>query len=103
MSVPETRAPVALDKLLAVWPKERLLIFCDEGGAPPIADALRSAPDGPAAILSGPEGGFDSQEREMLRACAFVLPVSLGPRILRADTAGLAALAVWQAMKGDWR
>jgi len=103
VSVPQTREPLALDKLVGAWPAERMMIFCDEGGAPPMAEALRTLPLGPAAILAGPEGGFDPAEREMLRAQAFVVPVSLGPRILRADTAGLAALAIWQAVLGDWR
>jgi 16S rRNA (uracil1498-N3)-methyltransferase len=53
--------------------------------------------------LVGPEGGFDPAERDAIRACAFVTPVSLGPRILRADTAALAALAIWQSLRGDWR
>jgi 16S rRNA (uracil1498-N3)-methyltransferase len=101
LSVPEIHAPQTLERLIADWPRERHLIFCDEGGdARPIADAL---PDAPCAILTGPEGGFDSSEREMLRAQPFVRPVSLGARILRADTAALAALAVWQALKGDGR
>jgi 16S rRNA (uracil1498-N3)-methyltransferase len=103
LSVPETREPLALDKLFATWPQDRRLIFCDEGGAPPMAEALRTAPDGPAAIFTGPEGGFDPSERAALRALPFVTPVSLGPRILRADTAALAALAIWQSIRGDWR
>ncbi len=103
LSVPETREPLSLDKLLAGWPRERRLIFCDEGGAPPMGDALRDLPEGPTAIFTGPEGGFDPAERETLRAQAFVRPVSLGPRILRADTAALAALAIWQSISGDWR
>jgi 16S rRNA (uracil1498-N3)-methyltransferase len=104
LTVPDIGAPLALEKLLAVWPTERRLFFCDEGGdAMPLAEASRVAGDGPAAILTGPEGGFDTTEREMLRALPFVTPVSLGPRVLRADTAALAALAVWQSIAGDWR
>lgn len=119
LTVPEVRAPLSLEKLLADWPVERKLLFCDEAGeAPPIAEALRSFPPPFAggrasrsgagegdtwAILTGPEGGFDPPERALIRAQAFAIPVSLGRRILRADTAGLAALAVWQAVKGDWR
>ena len=104
LSVPEIGAPLALEKLLAAWPKERQMFFCDEGGeAQPLAQAAREAGSGPAAILTGPEGGFDSVEREMLRALTFVTPVTLGPRILRADTAALAALAIWQSVAGDWR
>jgi 16S rRNA (uracil1498-N3)-methyltransferase len=103
LSVPEICAAVSLDRLVASWPKERRLFFCDEGGdAKPLAEAARGA-SGPAAILTGPEGGFDRSEREMLRALPFVTPVTLGPRILRADTAALAALAVWQSVCGDWR
>ena len=125
LSVPEIGAPLALEKLLAAWPKERKLYFCDEGGdARPLmevlapsalriasaatgaspANALRaSGGGGPAAILTGPEGGFDPSERALLRAQPFVVPVALGPRILRADTAALSALSVWQAVAGDWR
>ena len=104
LSVPEVRAPLAFDKLLAAWPAERRILFCDEAGeAPPIAAALREAPDGPAAVFTGPEGGFDPAERAALRALPCVTPVSLGEHILRADTAALAALAIWQAIKGDWQ
>ena len=102
LSVPEIREGAALDKLLASWPKQRRLFFCDEGvDARPMAETARSV-SGPAAILTGPEGGFDPAEREMLRALPFVTPVTLGPRILRADTAALAALAIWQSVSGDW-
>jgi 16S rRNA (uracil1498-N3)-methyltransferase len=102
LSVPEIRESVTLEKLLASWPKERRLYFCDEGGdTRPLAEAARGDRS-PAAILTGPEGGFDPAEREMLRAQSFVTPVTLGPRILRADTAALAALAVWQSVCGDW-
>ena len=103
LSVPQTREPLSFDKLLASWPRERRLVFCDEGGAPPIGEALRDLADGPAAIFTGPEGGFDSSERDALRELPFVTPVSLGPRILRADTAALTALAIWQSVRGDWR
>jgi len=103
LTVPEIRDALDLDKLLASWPKARRLYFCDEGGdARPLAEAARGA-SGPAAILTGPEGGFDPTERELLRAQSFVVPVTLGPRILRADTAALAALSVWQSVAGDWR
>jgi 16S rRNA (uracil1498-N3)-methyltransferase len=102
LSAPETPEPVTLEKALAAWPETRRLYFCDEGGdAQPLAEAARG-PGGPAAILTGPEGGFDPAERAMLRACAFVVPVTLGPRILRADTAALAALAIWQSVAGDF-
>ena len=105
LSVPEVREPLDLDALLKSWPVSRRLIFCDEGGdAAPIAAALEHARgDAAWGVLTGPEGGFDPQERAAIRDCPFVLPVTLGPRILRADTAALAALAVWQAVVGDWR
>jgi 16S rRNA (uracil1498-N3)-methyltransferase len=100
LSVPEIRTAVTLEKLLASWPQERRIYFCDEGGdAEPLAKTARP---GPAAILTGPEGGFDPAERDHLRALPFVTPVTLGPRILRADTAALAALAIWQSVAGDW-
>jgi 16S rRNA (uracil1498-N3)-methyltransferase len=103
LSVPEIRDGLTLEKLLGAWPRERHLFFCDEGGdARPIAQAARDA-GGPAAILTGPEGGFDPAERVLLRGQPYVIPVTLGPRILRADTAALAALAVWQSVKGDCR
>jgi 16S rRNA (uracil1498-N3)-methyltransferase len=105
LSVPEIREAVSLEKLLANWPRDRTLYFCDEGGdAQPLAKAAlhSSRGAGPAAILTGPEGGFDPAEREQLRALPFVVPVTLGPRILRADTAALAALAIWQSVSGDW-
>ena len=101
LSVPQIGAPQDLDKALAAWPKDRPLYFCDEGGdARPLAEVAKL---GAAAILTGPEGGFDPKERAMLRALPFVLPVTLGPRILRADTAALAALSIWQAKAGDWK
>jgi len=104
LSVPDIGELTELEKLLAGWPPNRRLLFCDEGGdARPIADALSGAGAEPWAVLTGPEGGFDPQERARVRALPFVVPVSLGPRILRADTAALAALTVWQALHGDWR
>lgn len=106
VTVPEIREPVVLEALLRSWPKVRRIIFCDEGGdAAPIADALAGVrgEDLPWAVLTGPEGGFDPDERALLRSNAFVVPVALGPRIMRADTASLAALALFQAFVGDWR
>jgi 16S rRNA (uracil1498-N3)-methyltransferase len=103
LTVPDVRAAVSFDRLLAAWPQERRLLFCDEGGdAKAMSQAARESRGGPCAILTGPEGGFDPQEREALRALPFVVPVTLGPRILRADTAALAALAIWQAVAGDF-
>jgi 16S rRNA (uracil1498-N3)-methyltransferase len=106
LSVPEIREPADLDALLRSWPAERMLIFCDEGGdALPILEALtpRKGQADAWGILTGPEGGFDPAERAAIRKCSFAIPVTLGPRIMRADTAALAALAVWQAVCGDWR
>jgi 16S rRNA (uracil1498-N3)-methyltransferase len=103
MSVPQVRAPLELDEFVHAWLGERRLIFCDEhGGAPPIAEALATEQEKPFALLTGPEGGFEASERVVLRTQPFVLPVSLGPRILRAETAALAALAIWQSVCGDW-
>jgi 16S rRNA (uracil1498-N3)-methyltransferase len=103
LSVPEIRQATGFDKLLASWPKDRRLLFCDESGdAKAMTQAARESRGGPAAILTGPEGGFDPSEREALRALPFVVPVTLGPRILRADTAALSALAIWQSVAGDW-
>lgn len=103
VTVPDVREPVSLEKLLGDWPRDRRIVFCDEAGAPPIADVLSKEGDGPWAILTGPEGGFDADERALIRSQSFVVPVFLGARILRADTAALAALSVWQALRGDWR
>lgn len=104
LSVPEVRTEVELPALLKSWPKDRQLLFCDEsGGAPPIAGALEKAKHGAWGVLTGPEGGFDDEERALIRAQPFVVPVTLGPRIMRADTAALAALSVWEALCGDWK
>jgi len=116
LDAPEVMAPETLDRLLDGWDGARRLMFCDEAGDDPQADwggpdgrarpALEAmagtADPGPWAVLIGPEGGFDPAERARLRALAFVTPVTLGPRILRADTAAIAALALWQAALGDW-
>ncbi|HEY2662398.1 MAG TPA: 16S rRNA (uracil(1498)-N(3))-methyltransferase [Caulobacteraceae bacterium] len=116
LDVPEIVAPEKLDRMLAGWATGRRLMFCDEAGddpaaewggpqgrARPVLDVLsQSAPGDPWALLIGPEGGFAPEEREMLRAASFVAPVTLGPRILRADTAAISALTLWQAALGDW-
>lgn len=102
LDVPEIVEPVKLEKLLDGWEQGRRLMFCDEGGdVPPALQALDAG--GAWTILIGPEGGFDEGERGRLRALPFVTPVSLGPRILRADTAAISALTLWQAAVGDWR
>jgi 16S rRNA (uracil1498-N3)-methyltransferase len=100
-ALPELADMVPLDALLRAWPADRALYFADEEGGTPILDAVRGR-SGPAAILIGPEGGFDPAEREAIRALPAAVPVSLGPRILRAETAALAAVAVWMASAGDW-
>jgi 16S rRNA (uracil1498-N3)-methyltransferase len=101
LEVPQIEAPVKLEALLAGWDAGRSLVFCDEAGeARPMLDA--DLPKGPGAVLIGPEGGFSPAERERLHGLSFVTPVSLGPRILRADTATIAALSLWQAKVGDW-
>ncbi|HLL30349.1 MAG TPA: RsmE family RNA methyltransferase, partial [Allosphingosinicella sp.] len=93
----ELAEPQKLDAILAAWPEERTLFFADEAGG----DPLTAAP-GAAAILIGPEGGFTDEERAAIRALPQARPVSLGPRILRADTAALAAVALWMGAAGDW-
>ena len=108
LTVPEVREPIDLGKLLDGWPAGRRLMMCDEtGGGPPIAEALsrldEAARSAPWAIVIGPEGGFAETELQALRRIKDVMSVGLGPRILRADTAALAALACWQALIGDWR
>lgn len=108
LSVPEIAEAVQLLDLLGAWPADRRLYFLDEtGGGAPIAEVLaRARADGnvktPVAFLTGPEGGFDQSELDALRRLPFAVPVGLGPRILRAETAALAALACWQAFCGDW-
>ena len=108
LRVPQVAEPEKLSSVLAGWPQDRLLIFCDEDAE--VQDPLAAlatwrieAPLRPLAVLIGPEGGFDPTEREALRSKTPVLRLSLGPRILRADTAAVAALALVNAVLGDWR
>jgi 16S rRNA (uracil1498-N3)-methyltransferase len=104
LSVPALHAPQTLDDALAAWPGDRRLVVCDETGAgEPIAGAAARLGPGPIALLTGPEGGFAETELDSLGKLSFVTRVGLGPRILRAETAALAALAVLQASAGDWR
>lgn len=104
LTVPEVRPPCPLANLMGEWPAGRRLMLCDEArDAPPALSALSGAEPGPWAVLVGPEGGFAPEERRMLRALPFAVPVSLGPRILRAETAAIAALTLWQAALGDLR
>ena len=102
LDVPMVDDPVKLDTLLAGWDASRRLMFCDETGGPDAAATLRAQPRGPWSILIGPEGGFAPEERARLLALPQAVPVSLGPRILRADTAAAAALTLWQSALGDW-
>lgn len=106
LRVPEVEAETPFERMLSQWPDDRLLIFCDEDAemSDPI-DALRAAEArhcGAAALLIGPEGGFDERERGMALAAPNVLRISLGPRILRADTAAVAGMALLQSVLGDW-
>ncbi len=104
LDVPSVAEPRRLEKLLAEWEPGRRLMFCDEAGeARPALEALREADPRPWAVLIGPEGGFAPEERAAIRALPFAVAVTLGPRILRADTAAIAALTLWQAALGDWR
>lgn len=118
LTVPSVGEPVKLTRLLEAWPPADRLLFCDEAGddeveewggpegrAKPILDVLKTADSNSVAwgVLTGPEGGFTPGERNALRICDFVTSATLGPRILRADTAALAALVLWQAALGDWR
>jgi len=102
LDVPQVLEPVKLERLIAGWEAQRRLLFCDEAGdAKPVLAAV--AAGGPWAILIGPEGGFSPREREVLRSLPYATPATLGPRILRADTAAISALTLWQAAIGDWR
>ncbi|MCB1367225.1 MAG: 16S rRNA (uracil(1498)-N(3))-methyltransferase [Rhodobacteraceae bacterium] len=101
--VPEVAALQSLGKLLDKWPEARRIMFCDEGRAGQPAALAGEAGQGGWAILIGPEGGFSGDEVERLHGMAQVHPVALGPRILRADTAAVAALTLWQTTFGDWR
>tara|TARA_R110002049_G_scaffold10819_6_gene52499 strand:- start:898 stop:1662 length:765 start_codon:yes stop_codon:yes gene_type:complete len=115
LDLPEIAPIERLERVLDGWDPARRLYYCDEAGdddgapwggdagrAGPMLDVLKAEPAGPAALLVGPEGGFAPEERTRLRQLDFVRAVSLGPRILRAETAVIAALALWQAARGDW-
>lgn len=104
IDLPEIIEPVRLGALLDQWAAGRRLLFCDEvGDAPPVLDALQGQAQGPWAVLIGPEGGFSPAERARLRSLEQAVPATLGPRILRADTAAISALTLWQSVCGDWR
>ncbi len=115
MEVPQVVAPERLDRLVEAWPASRRLMVCDEAGAEahdgpdagaaaplPALKALNDAQRGAWGVLIGPEGGFDPAERVRLQSCPAVICVTLGPRILRADSAAIAAVTLWQAILGDW-
>jgi 16S rRNA (uracil1498-N3)-methyltransferase len=101
-ALPSVEAPVKLAALLKDWPVERTLFFADEMGGMPMGEAIPAHPC-PAAILIGPEGGFTPDERTLIRMLPQTVGVTLGPRILRAETAAFAAISLWMAANGDWR
>jgi 16S rRNA (uracil1498-N3)-methyltransferase len=103
VALPRVLDPEPLDRVIAAWPKDRRLIFCDESAqrSNPLS-VLQSLDRGPLALLIGPEGGFAPEEQKLLASQSFVSAISLGPRIMRADTAAVAALALVQAVLGDW-
>lgn len=100
-ALPELVEPVKLAAILRDWPAGRTLFFADETGGVPALEAMKAHP-GPAAVLVGPEGGFDAEEREAIRAVPGAVGISLGPRILRAETAAAAAVSLWMGAVGDW-
>jgi 16S rRNA (uracil1498-N3)-methyltransferase len=100
-ALPELVEPLKLATMLRDWPEGRALFFADETGGAPALEAMRGH-RGPAAILIGPEGGFDPDEREAIRAVVGAVGISLGPRILRAETAAAAAVSLWMGAAGDW-
>lgn len=102
LDLPQVRVPLNLEEVLESWDENRILIFADEEGEASQAAQVLSKIKTPCAILIGPEGGFTDAERNLLRSKPYVTPISLGPRILRADTAALATLSLWQAVSGDW-
>ncbi len=104
LTAPRVDDAAPLSRILESWPAERHVMLCAESGdAEPVGEFLATAAAGPWAILTGPEGGFEKTELQALRKHPFVSAVGLGPRLLRAETAALAALACWQAALGDGR
>jgi 16S rRNA (uracil1498-N3)-methyltransferase len=97
MTLPEIAPLIKLEAMLKDWPSDRTLFFCDERGGEPFGEAVRQRQAAKAAILIGPEGGFTDEENVAIRGAHFAVPVSLDPNILRADTAAVAAIAVWMA------
>lgn len=104
LRIPDVDAPVSLERALANWDEGRTLVFCDEEApvSDPLAALSKIKRGSPVAVLIGPEGGFTGEERQLVRACPFVVPLAMGPRIMRADTAAVAALALVNAAAGDW-
>ena len=100
--VPDVLEPEKLEKILATWEKSRSLVYCDETKAALNPLESLKALKAPSAVLVGPEGGFTDEEKKLLKSRDFVIPISLGPRIMRADTAAIAALTLVQALVGDW-
>ncbi len=100
--VPEVSEMASLDSILAEWPPDRTLVFCDEAKVNDAQSEGSAMPPPPAAILIGPEGGFSEDERTRLHALPQSVPMRLGPRVLRADTAAVSAISLWQNAVGDW-
>jgi len=100
-ALPQLEETAKLDALLRGWPETRTLFFADEQGGAPAAEAFAARP-GPAALLIGPEGGFDEAERAAIRAHPAAVAITLGPRILRGETAAIAGCALWMGVRGDW-
>lgn len=104
LTIPEVHEPKKLQEIIANWPKDRKIMLCDEsGGGESIAEAIKNEKkDDKWAILIGPEGGFSKDELVMLHKLPYLIAVGLGPRILKADTAAIAAISCWQQHLGDW-
>ena len=104
LDLPSIQEPLAFDKALAGWNAANPLIYCDEAGSAAPFDTHRDELSGRSCgVLIGPEGGFSSKERDQLRSMDCVVPITLGPRILRAETAVVSALTLWQSLVGDWQ
>lgn len=102
LTLPRLLPLTPLERVLEQWDPARALVFLDEGGAPPLLEVAQSLPPGPLAVLIGPEGGFDAQERQHIHSLPYAHPAALGPRLLRAETAALSAVSLMQATRGDW-
>ena len=104
MDLPQIHEATSLNTALSDWDPSKPLIFCDEGGeARPMSEIATDLAGRGGGLLVGPEGGFSPRERETLRSLPFVKPITLGPRILRAETAVVSALTLWQSLVGDWQ